>query len=77
METTALAQLAQTVAGFGALGVVTAMLNLVSLRVVRLDQVPGCVQGRIRWWSIHNSAFLVASAVVTALGVAGIVAVSV
>jgi hypothetical protein len=70
MEPTTLAQLAETVAGFGALGVVTATLNLVALRVVRVDEVPGCVQARIRWWSAHNSTFLVVSVVVTVVGLA-------
>jgi len=74
MERTALVQLAETLAGIGALGVITAVLNVVALRVVRVDEVPGCVQGRIRWWSAHNSAFLVVSAVVTAVGLATLVA---
>ena len=68
MQPITLAQVAQTVAGLGALGVVTAVCNLVALRVVRVDEVPGCVQGRIRWWSAHNPAFLVGSAVVMAVG---------
>ena len=68
MEPTALTRLAETLTGFGALGLVTAVLNVVSLRVVRVDQVPGCVQGRIRWWSAHNPAFLAISAAVTAAG---------
>jgi hypothetical protein len=74
MEPTTLAQLAETVAGLGALGVITATLNLVALRVVRVDEVPGCVQARIRWWSAHNSTFLVVSVVVTVVGLAILVA---
>lgn len=74
MEPTALAQLAETAAGIGALGLVTAALNVVALRVVRVDEVPGCVEARIRWWSAHNPAFFVVSAVLTALGLAGIAA---
>jgi hypothetical protein len=70
MEPTTLAQLAQTVAGLGALCVVTAALNLVALRVVRVDEVPSCVQARIRWWSVHNPAFLVSSVAVTVVGLA-------
>jgi hypothetical protein len=73
MEPTTYAQVAGMVAGFGVLGVVVAALNLVALRVVRVDEVPNCVQGRIRWWGAHNSAFLVISAVVTAAGLAGLV----
>jgi hypothetical protein len=69
MEPTTLAQAAQTVAGLGALGVVTAALNVVALRVVRVDEVPRYVQGRIRWWSEHNPAFLALSLVVTVIGV--------
>jgi hypothetical protein len=68
MEPTALTQFAETLIGFGALGVITAALNIVSLRVVRVDEVPGCVQARIRWWSAHNSAFLLISSAVTAVG---------
>jgi hypothetical protein len=68
MEPTALAQLAQTLAGFGALGMVTAALNFVALRAVRVEEVPGCVQARIRWWSAHNAAFLLISTAVTAVG---------
>lgn len=68
MEPTTLAQLAETVAGLSALGVVTAGLNLVALRLVRVDEVPGCVQARVRWWSAHNTAFLVISAAVMVVG---------
>ena len=65
-----LGDLAQAVAWVGALGVVTAALNLVALRLVRVDEVPGPVRARIRWWCAHNPAFLVASVAVTAAGVA-------
>jgi hypothetical protein len=68
MEPTALAQLAETVTGLGLLGLVTATLNVVALRVVRVDEVPGCVRARIRWWGAHNPAFLVISAAVTTAG---------
>jgi hypothetical protein len=74
MEPTALTQFAETLIGFGALGIITAALNIVSLRVVRVDEVPGCVQARIRWWSAHNSAFLLISAAVTAIGLATLAA---
>jgi hypothetical protein len=77
MEPTALAQLAETMAGFGALGLLTASLNVVALRVVRVDEVPGCLAARIRWWSVHNSAFFVVSAVLTAFGLAGLVATTI
>ena len=70
MEPTTLVELAQTLAGLGAIGVGTAMVNLVALRVVRVDEVPGWVQVRVRWWSAHNLAFLVFSAVVMAVGLA-------
>jgi len=63
-----LGEAAQAVAGIGALGVVTAALNLVALRVVRVDEVPGPVRARILWWSAHNTAFLAASVAVTAAG---------
>jgi hypothetical protein len=74
MEPTALVQLAETMAGFGALGLLTASLNVVALRVVRVDEVPGCLEARIRWWSAHNPAFFVVSAVLTTLGLAGLAA---
>jgi len=74
MESAALAQVAETVARLGALGVVIAALNVVALRVVRVDEVPGCVQARIRWWSAHNPAFFVVSAVVTVVGLATLAA---
>jgi len=76
MEPTTLAQLAGTMAGLGAVGVATGALNLVALRVVRVDEVPGCVQPRIRWWSAHNPAFLVISAVLTVVGLATLLATS-
>jgi hypothetical protein len=60
--------LGQTLAGLGAIGVLTAGLNVVALRLVRVDEVPGCVRARIRWWSAHNPAFLLISAVVAAVG---------
>jgi len=68
MEPAALAQLAEALTRIGALGVITAMLNVVALRTVRIDEVPSCAQARIRWWSAHNSAFLMISAAVTAVG---------
>ena len=68
MEPTTFAQVAETVAGLGALGVLTGALNLVALRVVRIDEVPGCVQARIRWWSSHNPVFLLTSVAVTVAG---------
>jgi hypothetical protein len=70
MEPTSLADLAQTVAGLGALGIVIAALNVVALRGVRPDEVPSWVQARIRWWGLHNPAFFVASAAITAAGLA-------
>jgi hypothetical protein len=74
MEPTSLAQAAATLAGCGALGVVVAALNVLALRVVRVDEVPGCVRGRIRWWDAHNSAFLAASAGLTVIGLLGLAA---
>jgi len=68
MSRTTLLQLAETMARLGALGVGTAMLNLVALRVVRDEEVPGWVRARIRWWHAHNPALLVGSAVVMAAG---------
>ena len=43
-------------------------MNICALRTVRIEDVPRCVQGRIRWWSAHNSAFLLSSALLLAVG---------
>jgi hypothetical protein len=72
MATTTFAQLAWMVAWCGALGVVTAGLTVVALRVVRFDEVPRHVQRRVRWWSAHNAAFLLASAAATGAGLIGL-----
>jgi len=77
MAQTTLVQLAETMARLGALGVGTAMLNLVALRVVREDEVPGWVQARIHWWNAHNPAFLVGSAVLMAAGLATLAAATI
>ncbi|WP_089250439.1 hypothetical protein [Asanoa hainanensis] len=74
MEPTTFAQVAETVAGIGALGILTATLNVFALRVVRIEEVPGCVQPRIRWWSTHNPAFLLVSAAVTGAGLVMMIA---
>jgi hypothetical protein len=66
--------LGETLAGLGAIGVLTAALNVVALRLVRVDEVPGCVRDRIRWWRAHNPAFLLVSAIVAAIGLATLVA---
>ena len=72
--TTTFAQVAEMVAGLGALGLLTGALNMFALRVVRVDEVPGCVRARIRWWSSHNPAFIVTSAAVTVAGLVMMVA---
>jgi hypothetical protein len=53
---------------FGAIGVAIGAMNICALRTVRIEDVPRCVQGRIRWWSAHNSAFLLSSACLLAVG---------
>ena len=70
MEPTTLAEVAATVAWIGALGVVTAALNVFCLRVVCDDEVPGWLQARILWWRKHNPAFLLVSVLVTVVGLA-------
>ena len=55
---------------FGAIGVAIGAMNVCALRTVRIEDVPRCVQGRIRWWSAHNSAFLLSSAALVAVGLA-------
>jgi hypothetical protein len=74
MEATTFAQVAGMVAGFGAIGVAIAALNIVALRVVRVDEVPSCVRGRILWWGAHNSAFLLISAVLAVAGLGALAA---
>ncbi|MCU7724372.1 hypothetical protein ODJ79_11650 [Actinoplanes sp. KI2] len=66
---------AETIAWFGALGLVLAALNVVALKVVRPDEVPGYVLVRIRWWTAHNPAFMLASALLGAAGLAWLVLV--
>ncbi len=66
--------LGETLAGLGTIGVLTAALNVVALRLVRVDEVPGCVRARIRWWSAHNPAFLLVSAMVAAAGLTTLMA---
>ena len=61
------------VAWFGALGMLVAALNVVALRVVRPEEVPGHVRLRIAWWTAHNSAFLGFSALLAIAGLIGIV----
>ena len=53
---------------FGAIGIAIGAMNICALRAVRIEDVPRCVQGRIRWWSAHNSAFLLSSVAVLAVG---------
>jgi len=62
---------AETAAGLGVIGLLVAATSLVALRAITVDDVPGCVRGRIRWWGSHPATVLVASA---ALTVAGLVA---
>jgi hypothetical protein len=63
-------EVAETVAWFGALGLVLAALNVVALKLVRPDDVPGYVLVRIRWWTAHNPAFMLGSAILGAAGLA-------
>jgi hypothetical protein len=73
MKTTTLAELAVMVAWFGGLGMVVAVLNIVALRVVRLDEVPGYLRSRIRWWSNHNWPLFLISLLI---GIAGLTTVA-
>ena len=75
MEPTTFVLVARTVAEFGAIGVAVGLLNVFALRMARLDEVPGPMRGRIRWWSAHNPAFLTVSALVAVAGL-GMLAVS-
>jgi len=67
-------ELAGMVVWFGALGMLVAALNVVALRVVRPDEVPGYVRCRIEWWSAHTSAFLAGSALLALAGLCGLAA---
>jgi len=66
-------EFAETVAWFGALGLVLAGLNVVALKVVRPDDVPGYLRVRIRWWTAHNQALMLGSAVLGAAGLAWLI----
>ncbi|MCM4082474.1 hypothetical protein [Paractinoplanes hotanensis] len=58
------------VAGMGVAGMVLAALTVVALRVVRPDECPASVRGRIRWWSAHHTAFLAMSTVIAVAALA-------
>ena len=66
-------EFAETVAWFGALGLVLAGLNVVALKVVRPDDVPGYLRVRIRWWTAHNPALMLGSAVLGTAGLAWLI----
>jgi len=68
-------ELAESVAWFGALGLVLAGLNVIALKVVQPDDVPGYVRVRIRWWTAHNPALMMGSAVLGAAGLAWLIIV--
>ncbi|MCY1144361.1 hypothetical protein OWR29_40740 [Actinoplanes sp. Pm04-4] len=72
MEPTTYAELATMVAVLGVAGMVLASLTVVALKVVRPDECPAYVRGRIRWWNAHNVAFLIASTVVAVGGLAAL-----
>ena len=74
MEPTTFAQVAGMMAGFGAIGVAIAAVNIFALRVVRVDEVPTCVRPRIVWWGAHNTAFLLISAVLAVAGLGALAA---
>jgi hypothetical protein len=74
MEPTTFEQVARIVAQFGAIGVAVGVANIFCIRLVRLEEVPGPMRGRIRWWTLHNPAFLAASGLVLAAGLAMLVA---
>ncbi|WP_433220862.1 hypothetical protein ACQP00_18975 [Dactylosporangium sp. CS-047395] len=61
--------LAEPAVLLGGVGVVTAVLNAVALRLVRVDEVPGWLQVRISWWRAHNRTLLLLSAVTAGVGV--------
>jgi hypothetical protein len=61
-------EVSEMMALIGVLGLVLAGLNVVALRLVRTEDVPAYVQGRIRFWTAHNPAFLLGSAVLGAAG---------
>ncbi|MCO8277082.1 hypothetical protein M1L60_41555 [Actinoplanes sp. TRM 88003] len=65
-------ELATLVALLGVAGMVLAALTVVALRVVRPDDCPAYVRGRIRWWTAHNTAFLTASTLVAVAGLAAL-----
>jgi hypothetical protein len=74
MEASTFEQVARMVAELGALGLAVGLLNIFCVRLVRLEEVPGAKRARVRWWTLHNPAFLTGSAVVLAAGLAMLVA---
>ena len=74
MEPTTLVLVARAVAEFGAIGVAVGVLNLFALRIVRMEEVPGPMRGRIRWWTAHNPAFLAVSALIAVAGLGTVIA---
>ncbi|MBM2615818.1 hypothetical protein JIG36_09645 [Actinoplanes sp. LDG1-06] len=61
-------EFAGLVTWFGVLGMVVAGLALIAVKVVRVDDVPAYVVGRIRWWTAHNLAFMLTSLAVAVAG---------
>jgi hypothetical protein len=75
MEPTTFAEVAGMLARFGMIGVAVAAVNGFALHVVRTEEVPRWAQGRIRWWSAHNRAFLFGSTALTLISL-GALAIS-
>ncbi|MBU2666875.1 hypothetical protein KOI35_25520 [Actinoplanes bogorensis] len=71
MEPTTYAEVAGMVAWFGVLGMVVAGLALIAVKVVRADEVPAYVRGRIQWWTAHNAGFMLGGLVLAVAGLIG------
>ena len=76
MEPSVLRTLAETLVGLGAIGVLAATANLFALRGLDIEEVPGCVRARVRWWGAHTAAVMVASAAMTVAGVVALVVIA-
>jgi hypothetical protein len=75
MEPLVLRTLAETLFGLGAIGLLAAAVNLLALRGITIEDVPGCVRARVRWWGTHTPAVLFVSGTLTLVSLAALFAV--
>jgi hypothetical protein len=69
-----LSTVAETLVGLGAIGLLAATANLLALRGLSIEEAPGCLRARLRWWGAHTPAVLVASGALTLVSLLVLVA---